>query len=78
MYYIDLNLIRLDLLLPIFVILVVVYFATSSLRMPEEYYKNMQIREAILKRRAEKEELEKIEARRNEELMNASFDIDDL
>ena len=63
--------VELTLVLPIAVIMVMLWFFLSALKLPKDYYKNMQIREMMLKKRAEKIEFERIEAR-----MQANMEAD--
>lgn len=48
-------------LLPYLIIAALILFASKALKMPEEYYKSRQLREAMLKRRAEKADIERME-----------------
>lgn len=58
---IDFATVDLSLWIPVLFIAVLLYAVASVLHLPEEYFKSRQLREAMMKRRAEKADIERME-----------------
>lgn len=58
---IDFSTVDLSLWVPVVFIAVLVYAVVGVLRLPEEYFKSRQLREAMMKRRAERADIERME-----------------
>ncbi len=73
----DFSQINLQLIIPVLIIVLLILISAKALQLPAEYFKNRQIREAMLKRRAERKDLEAMEKRKMDELANMFGDDSD-
>lgn len=62
-------------LIPLLLLTTLVFVFSRTLVLPEGYFKDRMIREAMMKRRAEKDDLEKMAAAREERALRAIEEI---
>lgn len=58
---VDFSTVDMSLWIPVIVVAVLIYAVVAVLRLPEEYFKSRQLREAMMKRRAERADLDRME-----------------